>query len=124
MDVHARCMQMLQKSCNPEQPIHIHCFSGDAELVKEWMDTFSRVHFGFTGAVEGFSADQIAGLRSVPMNRLLIETDSPYMKPGRGAINTPAFIGDVATVIASKLQVTVRYLLKETVKNCRRLYNL
>lgn len=46
--------------------------------------------------------DQIDGLRAVPMNRMLLETDSPYMKPGGGYINAPAFIGDVATVVASK----------------------
>jgi TatD DNase family protein len=82
MDVHARCMQILQKSCHSDQPIHLHCFTGDSELVKEWMDGFSCVYFGFTGAVENFSKDQIAGLKSVPMNRMLLETDSPYMRPG------------------------------------------
>lgn len=124
MDVHARCMQILHKSCDPDQPIHLHCFTGDARLVKEWMNSFSHVYFGFTGAVETFSTDQIDGLRAVPMNRMLLETDSPYMKPGGGYINTPAFIGDVATVVASKLQISVRYLLNETVKNCRKLYAL
>lgn len=124
MDVHARCMQILHTSCDPDQPIHLHCFTGDARLVKEWMNSFSHVYFGFTGAVETFSTDQIDGLRAVPMNRMLLETDSPYMKPGGGYINTPAFIGDVATVVASKLQISVRYLLNETVKNCRKLYAL
>ncbi|XP_062609823.1 uncharacterized protein LOC134271630 [Saccostrea cucullata] len=122
MDVHARCIQLLRKSCDPDQPIHLHCFMGDPELVKEWLDCCSNVYFGFTGAVTNFSADQVAGLQSVPMSRLLLETDSPYMKPGGGAVNTPAFIGDVATEVASKLQVSVQYLLKETVKNSRRLY--
>ncbi|XP_062576655.1 uncharacterized metal-dependent hydrolase HI_0454-like [Saccostrea cucullata] len=122
MDVHARCIQLLRKSCDPDQPIHLHCFTGDPELVKEWMDNYSNVYFGFTGAVTNFSADQVAGLQSVPMSRLLVETDSPYMKPGGGTVNTPAFIGDVAAEVASKLQVNVQYLLKETVKNSRRLY--
>lgn len=36
MDVHARCMQILHKFCVYTQPIHVHCFMGDAELVKEW----------------------------------------------------------------------------------------
>ncbi|XP_062600979.1 uncharacterized protein LOC134262618 [Saccostrea cucullata] len=122
MDVHARCIQLLRKSCDPDQPIHLHCFTGDPELVKEWMDSCSNVYFGFTGAVTNFSADQVAGFQSVPMSRLLLETDSPYMTPGGGAVNTPAFIGDIATEVASKLQVSVQYILKETVKNSRRLY--
>ncbi|XP_061177590.1 uncharacterized metal-dependent hydrolase HI_0454-like [Saccostrea echinata] len=122
MDVHTRCMQLLRKSCDPDQPIHLHCFMGDPELVKEWLDSCSNVYFGFTGAVVNFSAGQVAGLQSVPMSRLLLETDSPYMKPGGGTVNTPAFIGDVATEVASKLQVNVQYLLKETVRNNPRLY--
>lgn len=62
MDVHARCTQILHKFCGYTQPIHVHCFMGDAELVKEWMTNYSNVYFGFTGAVENFSTDQIAGL--------------------------------------------------------------
>lgn len=117
MDVHARGMQILQKFCGYTQPIHVHCFTGDIELVTEWMSHFSNVYFGFTGAVENFSSDQIAGLQSVPLNRILLETDSPYMRPGGGSINTPAFIGDVASLVASKLQISVQHLLKETVQN-------
>lgn len=60
----------------------------DAKLVKEWMTNYSNVYFGFTGVVENFGTDQIAGLQSVTMNRILLETDSPYMRPGGRGINT------------------------------------
>lgn len=86
---------------------------GDAELVKEWMTNYSNVYFGFTGAVENFATDQIAGLQSVHMNRILLETDSPYMRPGGGGINTPAFIGEVASIVASKLRIPVQHLAIE-----------
>lgn len=122
IDVHARCMQILKKFCGYTQPIHVHCFTGDTELVTEWMSNFSNVYFGFTGAVENFSSDQVAGLQSVPLNRILLETDSPSMRPGGGNINTPAFIGDVASLVASKLQIPEHRLLKETVQNGHRLY--
>lgn len=122
IDVHARCMQILKKFCGYTQPIHVHCFMGDTELVTEWMSNFSNVYFGFTGAVENFCSDQVAGLQSVPLNRILLETDSPFMRPGGGNINTPAFIGDVASLVASKLQIPEHCLLKETFQNGRRLY--
>lgn len=83
---------------------------------------YSNVYFGFTGAVENFGTDQIAGLQSVPMNRILLETDSQYMRPGGGGIITPAFIGDVASVVASKLRIPVQHLLNSTVQNSRQLY--
>lgn len=121
MDVHSRCIHILQRMCDMDQPIHIHCFTGNQGLVKPWMDHFSTVYFRFTGAVESFSVDQISGLRSVPINRVLLETESLYMKPGGVDINTPAFIGDVASQVASRLKVTIEYLLRETVRNglCR-----
>lgn len=56
------------------------------------------------------------------MNRILLETDSPYMRSGGGGINTPAFIGDVASIVASKLRIPVQHLLKSTVQNKRQLY--
>lgn len=124
MDVHSRCIHILQRMCNPDQPFHLHCFTGDQELVKLWMDYFFNVYFGLTGAVESFSVDQIFGLRTVPINRVLLETDSPYMKPSGGDINPPAFIGDVASQVAPRLEVTIPYLLSETVRNGRRLYKI
>lgn len=66
--------------------------------------------------------DQISGLITVLMNRVLVVTDTPYMKPGGGNINTPAFIGDVASQVASRL--TIQYLMRETVRNGHRLYKL
>lgn len=74
------------------------------------MTNHSNVYFGFTGAVENFGTDQIAGRQSIPMNRILLETDTPYMRPGGGDINTSAFIGDVASIVASKLRIPVQHL--------------
>lgn len=97
-------------------------FYGRCRTCQRMETNYSNVYFGFTGAVDNFSTDQIAGLQSVPMNRILLETDSPYMRPGGGGINTPAFIGDVASIVASKLRIPVQHLLKSTVQNKRQLY--
>ena len=48
--------------------------------------------------VSNFSAAQLEGLRKVPRDRILVETDSPYF--GKDDVNTPAYIGDVAKVVA------------------------
>lgn len=93
-------MQILQKPCDPDQPIHLHCFTGDGELVKKW--TVFRMFSLDSQVPWSFGIDQIDGLYAVPMNRMLLDTDSPYMKPGGGYINTPAVTGDVVTIVASK----------------------
>lgn len=86
------------------------------------MTNYSNVYLGFTGAVETFGTDQIVGRQSIHMNRIVLETDTPYMRPGGGGINTPAFIGDVASIVASKLRIPVRHLLKSIVQYSRQLY--
>lgn len=50
-------------------------FYGDKALVMEWMDSFFNVNFGFTGAFENFSLDQISGLKSVHVIRVLLGKD-------------------------------------------------
>lgn len=77
----------------------------------------SNVYFKFTDADENFGTDQNASLQSVPLNRILLETDYLHMRPGGGSINTPAFIGNVASIVASKLQIQEQHLLKKIVQN-------
>lgn len=89
------------------------------------MGHFSNVYFAFTDDVESFSVDQISVLRTVHVNRVLLEINSPpYMKPGGGDINTPAFIEDVAFQVASRLELTIQYLLRETERDGRLLYKM
>lgn len=56
---------------------------GDTELVKELMNNYSKVYFGLTGAVENFGTNQIASLQSVPLNWILLETDSVHVSRRR-----------------------------------------
>ena len=59
-------------------------------------------------------------LRVVPEDRLLIETDSPYLSPSDQGINTPAYVGDVASSLADRRDISIRETLELTVKTgCR-----
>ena len=121
-DVHARGLCILRRKCSPSQPIHIHCFTGTADMVRDWSEAFPHAYFGFTAAARSFDADQVEALKAIPKDRLLLEMDSPYM-PVRGeSVNTPAFVGDVAIAIAKTLDMEVLDLLKLSVKNGRKLY--
>ena len=122
-DVSADCILMLiEAHVDRMQRIHLHCFKGNREMVGRWLTHFPNAHFGFTAAVTSFSDEQIEGLRSIPEDKLLLETDSPYMRPNGGGTNTPAFLGDVANDIAPFLDLTVRQLLTLTESNARALY--
>ena len=108
--------------CSPSQPIHIHCFTGTADLVMDWSEAFPHAYFGFTAAARSFDADQLEASKAIRKDRLPLETESPYM-PVRGeSVNTQTFVGDVAIVIAKTLDMEVLDLLKLSVKNGRNLY--
>ncbi|KAK3107217.1 hypothetical protein FSP39_009706 [Pinctada imbricata] len=121
-DVHARCRELMEIICNPSQMIHVHCFKGTVEMVELWLRKFPRTYFGVTAAVQSFDDAQIAGLRAIPRDRLLLETDSPYFPPGRAEINTPAYIGDVGAYVISHLDLRPSELYQMTLENGLALY--
>lgn len=102
---------------------HVHCFTGTAGMAEQLIEM--GFHIGFTGIV-GFSrADSVrAALRVVPLERLLIETDSPYLapQPHRGKRNEPAFVACVAEAIAAVKSVPVADILQHSTQNFYQLY--
>jgi TatD DNase family protein len=105
-----------------------HCFSGDAALAKAALD------LGFSLSFSGVITFQNAGaLREVvtlvPADRLLIETDCPYLTPvpHRGKRNEPAFVNLVAERIAGlrkESEGTAEWVAQTTTANARRLFRL
>ena len=78
------------------QPIFLHCFTGIVELVQPWTEKSNKIYFGYTAAVQNINKDQLQGLKCIPSDRILLETDSPYRSPKVKGYNTQAYIGDVA----------------------------
>ncbi len=102
-----------------------HCFAGSEKFLKFVLKM--GFYVGFAGNVTFKSA---AGLREilhkVPLNRLLIETDSPYLapEPVRGTVNIPANVKIVATAIAKELALDTQKIEEQTGKNALCLYSL
>ena len=123
-ELSTRCLQILKTHVAPVQKIHLHCFGGTVEQVVSWLEAFPKTYFGFTESVSRFDDFQKAALRKVPRAHLLIETDSPYLKPALASVSTPAFIGDVATAVSRIRNETVQDILDLTAANTRVLYML
>jgi Tat protein secretion system quality control protein TatD with DNase activity len=68
---------MQEKVPNTLQSIHLHCFNGDSVTVKLWSDAYPGTYFGFSSMLKGLGDRQRRGLKAVPGNRLLLESDSP-----------------------------------------------
>ena len=66
-----------------EYPIQRHCFTGDLDEATEWLEAFPNLYLSFTCLIASTKNSQ--SLRNVakvvPLDRFLIETDSPYFRP-------------------------------------------
>jgi TatD DNase family protein len=103
----------------------IHCFTGTQELADAALEM--GFHISFSGVISFKKADQLRQVaRSVPMERLLIETDCPYLAPVpyRGKRNEPAFVTATAAKLAEIKNVEIEEIAGATSANFRRLFNL
>ncbi len=103
----------------------IHCFSGSAESCKELVKM--GFYIGFTGVVTFKNARKsLEALKVVPFDRLLIETDCPYMapEPFRGKRCDSSMLHKVAEKIASELGKSKDEVLSQTFSNAATLFNI
>jgi len=103
----------------------IHCFTGTAHDARRFLDL--GFHISFSGIVTFKNADAIReAARTVPDDRLLIETDGPYLAPvpHRGQRNEPAFVALVAECLASLRGVPPDAVARATSANAARLFKL
>jgi TatD DNase family protein len=102
-----------------------HCFSGDAWLAKDALDL--GFYLSFSGVVTFQNATMLRQIiKTVPLERILVETDSPYLTPvpHRGKRNEPAYVRHVAEKIAEIKDVSLSEVEEETTKNTKRLFQI
>ena len=101
----------------------IHCFTGDRAAAKSYLDL--GFHISFSGVVTFKTADEIReALKLTPLDRLLIETDSPYLAPVpyRGKQNEPAYLVETAKKVAEVLGAPLETVARATSENALRLF--
>jgi len=100
-----------------------HCFTGDRDMARRVLDI--GFHLSLAGIVTFPRALELKEVaRIVPLDRLLIETDSPFLAPvpHRGKRNEPAYVSRVAAVIAELRGVSVERITEATDANFARLF--
>ncbi|MEQ8331050.1 MAG: TatD family hydrolase [Longimicrobiales bacterium] len=102
----------------------LHCFTGGDRAFAEAMARDWYVSFSGIASFRSFGAADL--LREVPADRLLIETDSPYLAPvpHRGKRNEPAFVARVAEAVAGHLGRPVADVARSTTANAVRFYGV
>ena len=102
----------------------IHCFSSGLELAKQALDL--GFYISISGIVTFKKAEELREtVKYVPIERLLVETDSPYLAPipHRGKTNEPAFVTHTAAFVAELKGVTREELAVRTTENFFRLFS-
>ena len=100
-----------------------HCYSGNIEQAKKYLDL--GFHLSFTGLVTfNNSWDEV--IKTAPLERLMVETDCPYMTPvpHRGKRNEPMYVRYIAEKIAELKGLSFEKVAEQTTKNAKQLFNL
>lgn len=122
-DAHADTLDII-KSIGYTNGV-MHCFSGSKETAKEFLDM--GMYISISGTVTFKNATKVQEVaKYVPSNRLLIETDSPYLtpEPHRGGRNNSAYVRYTAEKIATLRGISFEELAKITLLNGKKFYGI
>lgn len=105
-------------------PAVLHCFTGSRALAMKAIEL--GLYISFTGILTFKKSDDLRAIAAdLPADRILVETDAPYLAPGkmRGKRNEPAFVVETARVLAGTRSVSPEEIAEQTTKNFFRLFS-
>ena len=121
-DAHDDVLRILAEEGAPERTV-LHCFSGDVAMARECVER--GYYLSFAGTVTFSSAHELReALAVVPLDRVLVETDAPYLTPHpfRGATNAPYLVPLTVRRMAAVLGVDVPTLCQAISATSEELY--
>jgi TatD DNase family protein len=123
-DAREDTLQILREEEAREVGGVLHCFTESWEMAKAALDL--GFYISFSGIVTFSSADDLRAVAAkVPLDRLLIETDAPYLTPvpHRGRPNEPRFVGQVAECLATVRGMDLQEIVEASRENFFRLFS-
>lgn len=124
-DAHGDALALVRSHFNREAGGVFHCYSGSVETARALLDL--GFYLGFDGPITFKNNKKSpAVVAYAPLDRLLIETDAPYMAPVplRGRRNEPAFVTHVAEKMAAIKDLPLEAVARATTANAKRLFHL
>ena len=102
----------------------MHCFTGTEEEARVYLDL--GFHLGLGGVTTYKNCAVKDYLRNIPLDRVVLETDAPYLSPvpHRGQRNEPAFLADTARKIAEIYGITLEAVAEATTDNAKTLFKI
>lgn len=116
---------ILKEEDNYEAGVLLHCYSGSAELAKEYVKL--GAYISIAGPVTFKNVRKLIEVVDVvPLDRLMIETDAPYLtpEPFRGKRNESAYVKYVAEKIAKIKNISYDIVAKQTLENAKNYFNI
>lgn len=123
-EARADTLQLLREAALPQAGV-LHCFTEDWPMARAALDM--GFYISLSGIVTFRNAEALREVaRQVPADRLLVETDAPYLAPvpHRGKANLPQYVREVAQFIATLRGERFESLAEQTTANFRRLFPL
>ncbi|WDE97084.1 TatD family hydrolase [Lentisphaera profundi] len=118
-------LSCLKNTLQNKQDFILHCYTGDEKWVSEFIDAGGYI--SYSGIVTFKNAESLRkSLSKVPKDRILIETDSPYLAPVpmRGKRNQPAYVVHVRDKVADLLNMSPEDLSELTSQNAKNIFKL
>lgn len=123
-DARQDTLDIIKEHGSEESAGVLHCFTESWDMAKAAMDM--NYYISLSGIVTFKNAKELQEVaRKMPLDRLLVETDSPYLAPipYRGKPNEPAYVKEVAQFVADLQGISYRKLIEATGENFHRLFS-
>lgn len=124
-DARERTLKILEQHCDTSVGGILHCFTESLEMAEAGVDL--NLYVSISGIVTFRNASELRDVvRALPLERLLVETDAPYLAPvpHRGKSNEPAYVRDVAEFVADLKGISYEELRDVTTHNFNQLMKL
>lgn len=129
-DAHTRFVEIMKNHQDQIDKSVVHCFTGNKDEVKELVSM--GFHIGVTGWIcdERRGKDLQEAVQSIPLNRLMVETDAPYLIPRnlkpkpKHRRNEPAYLSHIVHEIAKYMDVSPEEVARHSIENTKRFFHL
>ena len=120
-------LEILEREAPRDWRIHVHCFTSSPAMAERLLSSFPNLCLGFTGIVTFKNAQELQAVaKATPLDRLLLETDGPYLAPipHRGQPAHPGHIPLIAAKIAELKGIGTEAVYAAARENTKRVYGI
>lgn len=123
-------LAILKQNMPKEWRVHIHCFTDTPRQAKRLLGEFPNAYFGFTGLLTFPDSGRLRdAVKEIPLDRILLETDGPYMAPRniegkKSTVSHPGMVPHIAEQIALIKESSLESVYNAIRENMKKMYSI